>query len=320
MTLQYAFNGDADGLCALQQLRLVDPRTATLVTGVKRDIKLLSRVAAGAGDDITVLDVSLDQNRSDVDRLLDAGASIRYFDHHHSGALPLHPHFVGHIDESPDICTSLIVDRHLGSLYHAWAIVAAFGDGLHHVADRLATAAGLEPETVATLERLGTSLNYNAYGEAIDDLHFHPAELAARMLPFADPLDFARASEAYALLSAGYEEDMHLARALEPARRLPGATVLVLPDERWARRVVGVLAHEWTHAHPDSAVAVLCPKACGGYLVSVRAPMHRPVGADELCRTFETGGGRKRAAGINHLPEADVDRFVATFEARFKAP
>jgi hypothetical protein len=50
----YAFNGDADGLCALQQLRLAGPRAAagqeTLVTGVKRDIALLDRVAASRGD------------------------------------------------------------------------------------------------------------------------------------------------------------------------------------------------------------------------------------------------------------------------------
>ncbi|RUM38930.1 MAG: acetyltransferase, partial [Desulfobulbus sp.] len=36
------FNGDADGICALHQLRLHDPRPdAHLVTGVKRDICLL---------------------------------------------------------------------------------------------------------------------------------------------------------------------------------------------------------------------------------------------------------------------------------------
>jgi hypothetical protein len=63
MTLFYAFNGDADGLCALQQLRLVDPRGATLVTGVKRDIQLLRRVNAATGDEVTVLDISLDANR-----------------------------------------------------------------------------------------------------------------------------------------------------------------------------------------------------------------------------------------------------------------
>ena len=39
------FNGDADGICALIQYRLAYPEKSTLVTGVKRDIKLLEKVA-----------------------------------------------------------------------------------------------------------------------------------------------------------------------------------------------------------------------------------------------------------------------------------
>jgi len=44
------FNGDADGIISLVQLRLSQPREAQLVTGRKRDIKLLERVPAGEGD------------------------------------------------------------------------------------------------------------------------------------------------------------------------------------------------------------------------------------------------------------------------------
>jgi hypothetical protein len=54
-----------------------------------------------------------------------------------------------------------------------------------------------------------------------------------------------------------------------------------------------------------------------GYLVSVRAPVERPRGADALCAKFETGGGRSGAAGINTLPEAELQRFVAEFEKAF---
>ncbi len=38
------FNGDADGITALLQLRLAEPKSSTLVTGIKRDIKLLKQV------------------------------------------------------------------------------------------------------------------------------------------------------------------------------------------------------------------------------------------------------------------------------------
>jgi hypothetical protein len=44
------FNGDADGICALVQLRQLEPRDAILVTGVKRDISLLKQVDAVDGD------------------------------------------------------------------------------------------------------------------------------------------------------------------------------------------------------------------------------------------------------------------------------
>ena len=41
MTYFDCFNGDADGLCALTQLRLNHKVKSELVTGVKRDIGLL---------------------------------------------------------------------------------------------------------------------------------------------------------------------------------------------------------------------------------------------------------------------------------------
>ncbi|MCZ6829031.1 MAG: DHH family phosphoesterase, partial [Gammaproteobacteria bacterium] len=55
MTCYDVFNGDADGICALTQLRNAEPRESVLVTGVKRDIELLKQVEAKAGDQITVL-------------------------------------------------------------------------------------------------------------------------------------------------------------------------------------------------------------------------------------------------------------------------
>ena len=182
----------------------------------------------------------------------------------------------------------------------------------------LAGAAGIDASATATLERLGIVLNYNAYGSTISDLCFDPEHLAQQMLPFADPMEFVRHSPAYAQLGARYDDDMRKARALEPARQVPGATIVVLPNEAWARRAIGVLANDMTQAQPDCAIAILSPNPSGDYTVSVRVPARSPVAADEFCRAFETGGGRKRAAGINHLPATDVDRFAAGFEARFR--
>src|SRR6202162_2001959 len=157
MTRYYAFNGDADGLCALQQLRLIETGDATLVTGVKRDIRLLERVDAVAGDEVTALDISLDQNRTALLRLLGSGALVRYFDHHYAGELPEHPLFQAHIEETADVCTSVLVDRYLDGRHRAWAIVAAFGDGLPKVATAMAGVGGAGARAEHALEEPGIS-------------------------------------------------------------------------------------------------------------------------------------------------------------------
>lgn len=205
-----AFNGDADGLCALQQLRLageLDPGVQ-LVSGVKRDIALLGRVKARPGERVTVLDIAHEQNREDVQRLLADGVQVRYFDHHFAGELPQHPAFDAHIDTAAHVCTSLLVDTWLQGKAHRWAVVAAFGDGMAGPARALAQRHGLGAPELTALAQLGELLNYNAYGDSVADLHFDPLALAAELLPYADPLDFVQHSASFAVLRAGYAADM----------------------------------------------------------------------------------------------------------------
>lgn len=312
------FNGDADGLCALQQLRLAEPRDAVLITGVKRDIELIGRVHVRPDDCLTVLDVSLDSNRDELVRVLEQGAQVTYFDHHHAGEIPNHPRLRAYIDTATDICTSAIVDRHLDGRYRRWAVVAAYGDNLPALGDRLAAACGVASEQRSVLAHLGRCLNYNAYGESVRDLRFHPCELFRLMQPFADPLEFAYGTDAYAELAAGYEDDMRCASSLQPEVESECASLTVLPDAPWARRVSGVLANDLAKTDPNRAHAILSPNNLGGFTVSVRAPMERPTGADELCRQFATGGGRRAAAGINHLPPQEFTRFADRFELHFR--
>ena len=103
------FNGDADGICALQQLRLWSPKEAVLITGLKRDIGLLKRVQAQPGDEVTVLDISLDKNSDALENVLSAGARVFYADHHFPGDLPDHENLDLHIDPAADTCTSLLL-------------------------------------------------------------------------------------------------------------------------------------------------------------------------------------------------------------------
>ena len=314
------FNGDADGICALHQLRLADPKESELVTGVKRDIQLLQRVEAGAGDKVTVCDISLDSNRVALQWLLAAGAEVHYFDHHFAGALPAVGHLQAHIDTAANVCTSLIVDRHLGGRFRPWAIVAAFGDGLREVGRRLASDTGFDAAQTQTLARLGECLNYNAYGETVDDLWFHPEVLYRSLRDYEDPLAFAKDSRIFARLYVGYCEDMDRAQALQPHVERTNGAIYVMPDAPWARRVIGVYANQLAQSQPHRAHAMLSANASGSYTVSVRAPLSRPQGADGLCRLFANGGGRKAAAGINGLPAEEVSRFVASFFEAFSEP
>lgn len=200
------------------------PGPAELVTGVKRDIKLLGRVEASTGDYVTVLDISLDSNRKGLMRLLEAGASIEYFDDHYAGEIPTHQNLVAHIDLSAEICTSVLVDRHLRGHYWLWAIVAAFGDNLGQGARILAQDAGLTEPEIRKLASLGEYLNYNGYGERLQDLHLDPAILYEKMRPYADPFDFIANSSAFDRLAAGFHNDIRKAARIPPLRA--GATML----------------------------------------------------------------------------------------------
>ena len=185
------FNGDADGICALHQLRLAEPRhEARLITGVKRDIDLLSQIPIEPAGVVTVLDVSLDSNRQYLIPLLQAGHRILYVDHHFAGDIPDDDKLVAHINPSAETCTSILVDTLLKNRYCKWAICGAFGDNLHEPAKKLASDLSLAEEEVAKLKEIGDLLNYNGYGFTPDDLHFHPAELYRAVVPFEDPLDF----------------------------------------------------------------------------------------------------------------------------------
>jgi hypothetical protein len=317
MMRYYAFNGDADGLCSLHQLRLADPSPAELVTGVKRDIKLLDRVHAGAGDCVTVLDVSLNSNRLGLMRLLDAGANVEYFDHHYAGDVPQHHNFAAYIDVSAEVCTSILVDRHLEGKYRLWAIVAAFGDNLGQSARILAEAAELAEAQIEKLAQLGEYLNYNGYGETVEDLHFHPLELYGEIRPYPDPFVFIAESAAFARLAVGFRDDIVMVESLRPLLEDIRYAAYLLPDAPWARRVSGVFANRLANNRPSRAHAVITSGRHGDYSVSVRASKANPQGADTLCMKFETGGGRKAAAGINRLPTDSLDRFLALFAEQF---
>jgi oligoribonuclease NrnB/cAMP/cGMP phosphodiesterase (DHH superfamily) len=313
------FNGDADGICALLQLQLYSPRSSRLVTGIKRDINLLDKVQADAGDRVTALDISLDKNRQGLHRLLDAGAEVFYADHHFAGEIPQHPKLTALINTDANICTSLIIDDYLDGKFRAWAVTGAFGDNLFQSARDTASKLKLDDGRMDELHKLGTYINYNGYGQSIDDLHFRPDELFRSLLAYSSPFDFiADKSSAYELLENGFLEDIDRARSTKPEFETENIAVYILDDEIWARRVTGVYSNELANQTPSRAHAVLTHNKRGGYQVSVRAPLQNKTGADELCRQFPEGGGRKAAAGINHLEKGALPQFIEKFRGQYE--
>jgi len=314
MSIYDVFNGDADGICALLQLRLAAPQNSKLVTGVKRDINLLQKIDATAADKITVLDVSLDKNRAALEQALAAGADVFYVDHHFAGDIPENDNLTTMINTTPDVCTSILINQHLKGQYVEWAIVGAFGDNLKKSAMALCKPLDLSDAEIQSLENLGIYINYNGYGASLDDLHFTPTDLYCRLAKYSSPLSFIEnAADDFKKLADGYHHDMASAESVEAEYAAENAAVFLLPNTTWARRVSGVYGNSLANQFPDRAHAVLTLKENSNYLVSIRAPLNNKTGADEFCRQFATGGGRAAAAGINDLQASELQDFIQRF-------
>ncbi len=284
----YAYNGDADGICSMVQWGLVYGIEGHRVTGVKRDIELLERVNPNIGDDIIVMDISLARNYARAVELSSQGFDITWFDHHLAGESI--DGITTHIDTSANICTARIVEKVLG-VESDWAQVALHGDGL--------SIHSSKPE----FKELGELLNYNGYGADLSDLHYHPDDLLRLCLEAKTPQVFVETS-AFADLKAGFESDLEYAQniAIEDGFYL-------LPNEPWARRVVGVMAHRINES--GGGPHVIAIDKGGTFQVSIRGSKN--IG--ELCKMFG-GGGRATAGGIDALPKRQITALMKEVNSR----
>ncbi|MEH6345145.1 MAG: DHH family phosphoesterase [Bermanella sp.] len=327
------FNGDADGICALIQLRLAEPKDSILVTGIKRDNELLKKIDVKAGDQVTVLDVSMKKNTAALQVALDRGASVFYCDHHQAGVIAQHENLQAHIYTESTTCTSLIVNKLLNGRFQEWAIVAAFGDNITTVARELCEKQNYSADQVEQIRTLGICFNYNGYGSSLSDLFYHPSDLYKVAVQYESPFDFIKKEpNVFAALKKGYTQDMEKALSVKAAHENETAAMFILPNEKWARRVSGVLGNELANRFPDRAHAILTENKeltereekndspVGDkektYKVSIRASKSNPLGADDIAMKFG-GGGRKGAAGIDVLLESDISHFYSCIELQY---
>ncbi|XQW85939.1 DHH family phosphoesterase [Thalassotalea piscium] len=307
------FNGDADGIIALVQLRLAEPKESVLITGVKRDISLVTQVDLAKATSVTVLDISMEKNTQALNQVLAKHIPTFYVDHHRTGEIPESEHLTTIIDTSANTCTSLLVNDYLKGQFALWAVVAAFGDNMNDAAIELANQLGLTQNQQSQLKALGIYVNYNGYGATVDDLHYPPAELFKLLLAFENPLDLINSEHSvFTALEDAYQQDMLQVNQAQILADNAHCKVITLPDEAWARRVSGVLGNDLANQSPSKAHAVFTENEDGSYRVSLRAPLENKQGADVICSQFPTGGGRAAAAGINYLPAELVSKFLET--------
>ena len=313
------FNGDADGILALVQLRLAEPKESTLITGVKRDISLLKQVDKSQATSVTVLDISMEKNIDALNDLLAANIPVSYTDHHRAGDIPSSSLLTANIDTDANTCTSLLVNQQLDGQFANWAIAAAFGDNMTASAVALAESVGLTQAQQEKLKAFGIYVNYNGYGRTVDDLHYKPDALFQLLVQHADPLSLVEQEDSvFARLEKAYQADMALAESAKVLADNDICKVVELADEAWARRVSGVFGNELANRSPNKAHAVVTQNADGTYTISLRAPLNNKQGASDICVQFPTGGGRAGAAGINNLPAEQLDLFIATLSDYYR--
>lgn len=305
------FNGDADGIIALVQLRLAEPKKSTLITGVKRDIALVENVPTEQATSVTILDVSMEKNITALTELLNHDVDVFYVDHHRAGDIPQTDKLHAIIDTDANTCTSLLVNTYLENQYVNWAIAAAYGDNMLASAEALANQEGLTPLEKSQLKALGIYINYNGYGRSVDDLHFAPDQLFQQLVKYENPLTLvAETDSVYHQLENAYHQDMEKAINAKILADNEQCKAVELPDEAWARRVSGVFGNELANQSPEKAHIVFTINRDASYTVSLRAPLNNKQGAGDICAEFPTGGGRAAAAGVNELPAEMINAFI----------
>ena len=326
------FNGDADGIIALLQLRLATPKDSLLITGVKRDIGLLKQVDVNKATAVTVLDISLEKNNQALQALINNQVDVFYVDHHRTGDIPKSNKLTTLLNTDANTCTSLLVNDLLKGQYSYWAIAAAFGDNMHASASDLAQKVGLSELQKNQLNELGTYINYNGYGQELSDLHFHPAALYQSLLEYHDPFVLINQENSiFSQLKAAYLADMAKARTADVLSDNDIVKTIVLEDAAWSRRVSGVFGNDLANQAPDKAhiVITLNPIEVDlqsknkiqneqSYTLSLRAPLNNKQGAGDICAQFPTGGGRAAAAGVNALPKGRLVEFIKQVESYYR--
>ncbi len=310
------FNGDADGICALLQLRADRPAEHhQLISGVKRDVRLLRHIHPRRGEHVTVLDISLHENYDDLIRILHAGSHVLYIDHHRAGVIPSHENLSTILSTDFETCTSILTSNFLQHRQAAWAIVGAYGDNLTSQAQSLAQQAGIDDKHRAIAQQLSVILNYNSCGDTLEELTITPQKLYCTLATYSSPRAFAAGEKKlWDTLEQACLSDLAAIAGITAHYTSPTAAIYIFPDAY--RKASSIYANQLSTRYPQRAHALLSRRHKGDWQVSIRTAAGKS-GADQLCQQFPSGGGRATAGGINSLPDQQLDTFIKKFIAFF---
>ena len=185
------------------------------------------------------------------------------------------------------------------------------------LAMNMAKSENLSEEQTTLLKQIGLVVNYNSYGQTVEDLFFSPEEIAKAVKACgSDIFRFTEQSDIFPTLLENFSADMSSAVCQEPYSISDNAVIYTLPNEGWTHRVMGSFSNHLVSTNKDLACAIAVLNSDGTYRISVRSSINNPYGAGDLCKKFG-GGGREKAGGVNNLNASEVDSFKEEFERTF---
>jgi nanoRNase/pAp phosphatase (c-di-AMP/oligoRNAs hydrolase) len=185
------------------------------------------------------------------------------------------------------------------------------------LATNMAKSEGLDDEQILLLKQIGLTVNYNSYGQTVDDLFYSPEEIAKAVKACgSDIFSFTEQNDIFSTLLENFSNDLSSAVCQEPYSISKNGVIYVFPNEVWTHRIMGSFSNHLVSTNKDLACAIAVLNSDETYRISVRSSLNNPHGAGDLCKEFG-GGGREKAAGINNLPDSELDEFKKEFEKTF---
>ena len=186
------------------------------------------------------------------------------------------------------------------------------------LAMNMAKSENLNEDQIILLKQIGLVVNYNSYGQTVEDLFYTPEEIAEAVKACgSDIFRFTEQRDIFSTLLENFSADMSSAVCQEPYSIGENTVIYTLPNEPWTHRIMGSFSNHLVSTNKDLACAIAVLNSDGTYRISVRSSINNPHGAGDLCKKFG-GGGREKAGGVNNLDESELDNFKKEFDRTFQ--